>query len=106
MTVLKWRKKPIVIEAVRYHLQEYADNPLTFEHVPVWLADAVESGAVRPEFRGEDYWYLVVKTLEGDMDVKPGDWIIRGVEGEIYPCKNSIFKATYEAVEGGAVDVD
>lgn len=96
---MKFRKKPVVIEAVQYELKEFADYPLTFREVPNWLRDAIDAGVIRPEFRGEDYWYLVIKTLEGDMDVTPGDWIIRGVEGEIYPCKPSIFRATYEAVE-------
>lgn len=96
---LKFRKKPVVIEAVRFGLQEYGDNPLTFEHVPAWLAQAIDEGAIQPVFRGEDYWYLTVKTLEGPMTAGPGDWIIRGVEGELYPCKASVFDKTYEAVE-------
>ena len=94
----KFRKKPVVIEAVQYRMQEYGDNPLTFEHLPDWLAEACDSGVIVPEFRGEDYWYLIVKTLEGPMTVSPDDWIIRGVEREIYPCKPSVFAATYEPV--------
>lgn len=95
---MQYRKKPIVIEAVQYHLREYADNPLTFDELPDWLTDAVNNGTIKAEFRGEDYWYLVIKTLEGDMDVTPNDWIIRGIEGELYPCKPAIFAATYEPV--------
>jgi hypothetical protein len=94
----KFRKKPVVIEAVKYHLQEWADNPMQFEEIPLWLADAIADGTIEPEFRDEDYWYLTIKTLEGKMDVTPGDWIIRGVKGELYPCKPDIFEATYEAV--------
>jgi hypothetical protein len=45
--------------------------------------------------RGED---LLIPTLEGDMLAVPGDWIIRGIKGEFYPCKPDIFEATYEAV--------
>lgn len=41
---------------------------------------------------------LFIKTLEGEMEAQPGDWIIRGVEGEYYPCKPSIFEKTYERV--------
>lgn len=41
---------------------------------------------------------LTIETLEGDMTVSPGDYVIRGVRGEFYPCKPDIFKATYEAV--------
>lgn len=40
-----------------------------------------------------------IETLEGTMHASPGDWIIRGVKGEIYPCKPDIFETTYEAVE-------
>lgn len=93
---MKYRKKPVVIEAVQYHMREYADNPLVFDEVPVWLKEAIENKTIKPDFRSEDYWYLVIKTLEGNMDVTPGDWIIRGVKGELYPCKPDIFKATYE----------
>lgn len=96
---MKFRKKPVVIEAVQYGLQEYADNPLEFKEVPEWLEKAVEDGIIVPEFRSEDYWYLVIKTLEGNMDVTPGDWVVRGVGGEIYPCKSDIFEITYEKVE-------
>ena len=41
---------------------------------------------------------LVIPTLEGDMTASPGDWIIKGIEGELYPCKPDIFAATYEPV--------
>ncbi len=97
---MKFRKKPVVIEAIRYPLAEYADNPLTFyEEIPSWLTKAIDEGSIYPEFRGEDYWYLVIKTLEGLMIVSPGDFIICGVKGELYPCKPDIFTATYETVE-------
>lgn len=95
----KFRKKPVEIEAVQYPVNEYADNPLTFHETPEWLATAVQDGTIRPEFRGEDYWYLLIRTLEGEMTVSPDDWIVRGVQGELYPCKPSIFAATYDAVE-------
>lgn len=42
--------------------------------------------------------HLTIKTLEGVMRADPGDWIIRGIKGEIYPCKPDIFEATYEPV--------
>lgn len=95
---MKFRKKLVEIEAVQYHLQEYADNPLQFNELPTWLSEAIDHGKITPEFRSEDYWYLVIKTLEGEMTVSPGDWIIRGVQGEIYPCKPDIFSATYEHI--------
>ena len=97
---MKFRKKPVEVEAVNWHLQEYADNPLTFDEVPDWLKKAIEDSIIIPLWTGGvDYWYLEIKTLEGVMRVEPGDWIIRGVKGELYPCKPDIFEQTYEQLE-------
>lgn len=102
-----FRKKPVVIEAVQYPLLEFADNPLTFrEEAPDWLVAAIADRTVEAEFRSEDYWYLVIKTLEGDMTVSPDDWIIRGVQGELYSCKPDIFAATYEPYSAASADAD
>ncbi len=46
---------------------------------------------------------IVVKTLEGDMQAEAGDWLIRGVEGEVYSCKDRIFRKTYEPVDAAGV---
>jgi len=48
---------------------------------------------------GSPRYNLLIPTLEGTLYAKEGDWIIRGVKGEIYPCKDDIFRATYEPVE-------
>lgn len=84
----KYRKKPVVIEAVKL-------DPL-FAH-KMTLPD----GVVGEPSPGADNWaYLgcrfFVETLEGRMEAQPGDWIITGVKGERYPCKPDIFAATYE----------
>ena len=63
------------------------------EDIPSWLADATKRGQV--EVCGSR---LAILTLEGMMRADGGDWIIRGIAGEIYPCKPDIFAATYEAV--------
>ena len=42
---------------------------------------------------------LIIKTLEGNMRAEPGDYIIKGVQGEFYPCKSDIFKETYETID-------
>lgn len=81
----KYRKKPAIIEAVQYHNGEQ----------PSELADDVISGKVRYTEEGT----VLIQTLEGTMEAAPGDWIIRGVKGELYPCKPDIFEATYEDVE-------
>lgn len=111
----KYRKKPVEIEAVKVPLNEYADSPLgDWEETPDWLQHAFDTGTICPRFAGEDYWYYDIATLEGVMTASPGDFIILGVEGELYPCKPSVFAATYEAVatipyetdEGVVVAVD
>lgn len=93
---MKYRKKPIVIEAVKFHYAEYQDNPLIFDELPMWLSEAINAGVIKPAFESEDYWILKIDTLEGVMSAFPGDFIIQGIEGEIYPCKPSIFEKTYE----------
>lgn len=91
----KFRKKPVVIEAVQF-TDENKDfiysrfvtcNKYAFH-------EKLEDGT-------RDYKkpLLVIDTLEGEMTAKLGDWIIKGVNGEFYPCKPDIFEKTYEAVE-------
>ena len=80
----QYRKKPVVIEAEQYLLGEVIRAK--------WLFDAMESGIVFNDADG-----LKIKTLEGVMSASVGDWIIKGVKGEFYPCKPDIFAATYEA---------
>lgn len=82
-----FRKKPVVIEAIEYTGAGNFANP----RLPHWMWAALES---RMAFnRGGE---LVIKTLEGEMTAAPGDWIIRGIKGELYPCKPDIFASTYE----------
>lgn len=86
----KFRKKAIVIEA--YQLQQ----PNAEQSIPpAWLLEAIVTGRVIP-IKGHG---VVVKTLEGDHRGDVGDWIIRGVKGELYPCKAEIFALTYEPAE-------
>ena len=89
---MKFRKKPIEIEAVRIGKRMDILNP-------EWLTQAIQSNQIILHGMGKmtrDQCWVEVKTIEGVMLGNDGDWIIRGVEGELYPCKNSIFKATYE----------
>jgi len=88
----KFRKKPVVIEAmpVADLIAEVFQRKALW---PVWAAEAFESGTLQI---GEHS--VQIKTLEGEMIGDAGDWIIRGVKGELYPCKPDIFAATYEAV--------
>lgn len=85
----QFRKKPVVIEAKRFTgINERLHKELN-EFVGVDL-----------EVRNyNNILCLVIPTLEGEHIATPGDWIIKGVAGEFYPCKPAIFEATYEAVE-------
>lgn len=82
----KFRKKPVVIEAVRWDGKES-----TFDLVMGW---SVEQDRTFAMSEGN----LYIATLEGEMRADKNDWIIRGVKGEVYPCKPEIFTATYEPV--------
>jgi hypothetical protein len=96
----KFRKRPVVIEAFRF----LEGQPM--DVAPQWYQYAwtdgliVMPGRVRRASYGED-GDIVIGTLEGPMVGRYGDWIIRGVRGELYACKPEIFAATYEAVDDG-----
>lgn len=92
---MKFRKKPVVIEAVQIEKGMLQDAPM-------WLQAALSKGSVslsgiNPITRDEPI--ALIDTLEGTMTGNKSDWIIRGVAGELYPCKPDIFEATYESVE-------
>lgn len=84
---MKFRKKPVVIEAVQWTNTELS------------LASIHSLGCVSVEFVADGTPDLIIKTLEGPMRASLNDWIIKGVKGEFYPCKPDIFEATYERVE-------
>jgi hypothetical protein len=85
----KYRSKVVEIEAYQWMPNA---PPQT---LPMWLVDHI---LTRPEAFNEATGELTIRTLEGDMRAAPGDYIIRGMEGELYPCKPSIFEKKYEAV--------
>lgn len=90
---MRYRKKPVVIEAYRPGVDEAP--------YPDWLNDALADGNVSmvSDAHTGKHLYADILTLEGVMRANHGDWIIRGVQGELYPCKHEIFTATYEPVE-------
>ena len=87
---MRYRKKPVIIEAMRF------DGKNRREVLSFIYPNMSEAG-----LHGAEVMRLpiVIGTLEGDMTANPGDWIIRGVLGEFYPCKPDIFAATYEPAE-------
>lgn len=86
-----FRKKPVVIEAVKFDATNIHDQ----EQLANWCGGRLRGVKLPSEKR-----VIQIDTLEGEMDASFGDWIIRGVEGEFYPCKPSVFEATYELLEG------
>lgn len=88
---MKYRKKPVVIEA--WQLTPEDDNTRVLP--PSWFLDALVDGRMVAAGGGA----VTVFTTEGTMFGDVGDWIIQGVEGELYPCRDSVFQVTYEAVE-------
>jgi len=97
----RYTKKPITIEAFQMTCERRQDNTEwpSWMH-EAWNYDAGSDGSLFPAIRGSHDSHLVIGTLEGSMLVGWGDWIIRGVKGELYPCKNDIFEATYDQGAG------
>ena len=86
---MKFRKKPVVIEAMRF-------TPETLDECVAFSGGNYE---YRNSAAGAPFGEVIeITTLEGVMLAVPGDWIIRGVKGEFYPCRNDIFMETYEQV--------
>lgn len=84
----KFRKKPVVIEAIQFD-----GNNNT-------MVDKFMDGSIHNFIPHEEFDNCVcIRTLEGNHVAIPGDWIIKGVKGEFYPCKPDIFEMTYEAAE-------
>ena len=83
--VPKYRKKPVVIEAIQYKREK---NITTIQD---FVGDILEYDPEENEY--------FIKTLEGDLYLSKGDFIIKGVNGEFYPCKPDIFEKTYEPVD-------
>lgn len=82
----KYRKKPIVIDAIEWTLHTSKEEILSL-------------GPTDRDMYQDSDGNLFIKTLEGDMKAGIGDYIIKGIKGEFYPCKGDIFRATYELVE-------
>lgn len=90
---MKYRKKPVVIEAIEFDVEKWIYERK--EAYPMVKTKKTSNSALGKHFQYEP----VIETLEGDMTVSHGDYIIKGVQGEFYPCKPDIFEATYELAE-------
>lgn len=94
----KYVKKPVVVEAVKWNgnnieeVKEFMKEQLDKLHFESMDASNLEEGKLSMVD------FLAIQTLEGVMTVSDGDYIIKGVNGEFYPCKPDIFKKTYEPI--------
>ena len=98
---MQYRKKPVVVDAFQYN-----GNLRNLDgeyHIPIWVAAAFMAGIIHYGYDIKDAdeaeLKLYIDTLEGAHHVSAGDYIIREVNGELYPCKPDIFEKTYEKVE-------
>lgn len=83
--VVQARKRPVIVQAIQW-------NGGNFKEV----LDFARSN----HFGSPDSNTIIIKTMEGDLRANLGDWIIRGVKGEFYPCRDDIFTQTYEVLDG------
>lgn len=90
MNPIKYKKKPVIIEALQFKSDMSVKD----------LNDLIDFIGMRNIVDiGRDNLYLTIRTLEGNMIASPGDYIIKGIQGEFYPCKPDIFEQTYDKVE-------
>lgn len=88
-----FRKRPVMIAAVRWSpMCDNVSEVLNFTVTPEGVPQAKVVGA-----------QVVIETAEGTMAANPGDWIIKGVAGEFYPCRDDIFRKTYEPMNEEAL---
>ena len=91
---MKYKKKPIIIDAIQF-------NGLNLEEIKEFVGDKLVYDIIDTAWqvgKGRPHILMKIKTLEGDMNVSEKDYIIKGINGEFYPCKPDIFYRTYEEV--------
>lgn len=91
---MKYRKKPVVIEAI-----QWTENTSEIKEFCGYKCSYSVEDAVWQIGKGIPHEELIIHTLEGDMKASRNDYIIKGVNGEFYPCKPDIFKKTYEVMK-------
>ena len=92
----RYRKKPVEIEAVQMRVIDGWESVLALAE---WCGGQAFRDTTSPEQMAKTYyWAIQIPTLEGTMRATNLDYVIRGVQGEFYPCKPDIFEATYEVV--------
>lgn len=87
---MKVRKKPVEVEAFKFTLKKK-------DREPDWFLKEIGNSVIIEQVGAKQEWFIM--TLEGKMKISKGDWVIKGVHNEIYPCKPDIFNLTYDVVE-------
>ena len=96
----KYRKKPVDIEAIQW-------NGINLSEIKEFVGDSLVYDIIDTAWqvgKGKPHVLMKIKTLEGDMEVSEKDFIIKGINGEYYPCKPDIFEKTYEEVQSEEVE--
>jgi len=88
---MKYKKKPVIIEAIQWTGDNVSEILDFVNHLDIQMTNHAVGDEVKTE--------LYINTLEGSMHASEGDWIIKGVHDEFYPCKPDIFEETYEPAE-------
>lgn len=91
---MKYRKKPVVIDAIQFDGTEESALEIA----------SIEDFEGVIDFKSGNFDGFYILTLEGRMRVSPGDYVIKGIQGEYYSCKPDIFEATYEKVEDNGME--
>ena len=92
---MKYRKKPVVIEAIQWN----GDN---LNEIKEFVGESLDYSIIDTAWKvgkGAPHVLMKIHTLEGDHECTKGDYIIKGVQGEFYPCKPDIFEQTYEVAD-------
>ena len=92
---MRYRKKPVVIDAIQW-------TGINLSEIKMFVGDKLEYNIIDTAWevgKGRPCVLMKIKTLEGKMEASEGDYIIKGVNGEFYPCKPDIFEKTYEKAE-------
>lgn len=93
---MKYKKKPVVVDAYQYNGDiRNADGDI---YIPYWMIEAFDNGILNYDFP-HGIRQLYVKTLSGILNIEVGDYIIKGINGELYVCKPDIFEETYDAYD-------
>ena len=87
--IQKFRKKPVVIEAEQFCIFSQNKIPLSI----------TVNGVTYPVYKDDSGYHILIPTLEGNMRANNLDWIIKGINGEYYPCKPDIFEKSYEKAD-------